>query len=200
GPGRRAGTYRGALPPADRGRAAPAAGAGLMGGRSRAAALAAPRTPHCRCPQASRRHGASCMTGFSQSWLDLREAADHRSRNSRLARLLAEHFAARRPIRVLDLGCGTGSNLRATAPLLGPEQHWRLIDHDEGLLAAAASRLRGWAHASRLEEERLVLSHGAKRISVEFQRADLARDLMGMLSSDTSLVAASALMDLGSGD
>ena len=140
------------------------------------------------------------MSGFSQSWLDLREAADHRSRNRRLARLLAEHFAARRPIRVLDLGCGTGSNLRATAPLLGPEQHWRLIDHDEGLLAAAASRLRAWAHTSRLEEETLVLSHGAKRISVEFTRADLARDLMGMLSSDTSLVAASALMDLVSGD
>ena len=28
-----------------------------------------------------------------------------------------------RPVTVVDLGCGTGFNLRATAPLLGPEQH-----------------------------------------------------------------------------
>ena len=52
------------------------------------------------------------------------------------------------PITVVDLGCGTGSNLRATAPLLGPEQHWTLVDYEPG-----AARRRGRA-ARRLGRRR----------------------------------------------
>jgi hypothetical protein len=63
------------------------------------------------------------MSGFSAQWLDLREPVDHRSRNVELGRRLARHFEGWRPITVVDLGCGTGSNLRATAPrcFAGPE-------------------------------------------------------------------------------
>ena len=50
------------------------------------------------------------------------------------------HFGGRRPIRVVDLGCGTGSNLRATAPLLGAEQHWTLVDYDPAPAATPPSR------------------------------------------------------------
>jgi SAM-dependent methyltransferase len=138
------------------------------------------------------------MSGFSPEWLDLREPVDHRSRNRKLERALAKHFDGWRPVTVVDLGCGTGSNLRATAPLLGPEQHWTLVDNDQRLLEAAAERLASWADGADRQGERLALFKGAKRINVEFRRADLAGDLEAALGPSVNLVTASALFDLAS--
>ncbi len=138
------------------------------------------------------------MTGFTPDWLDLREPVDHRSRNRKLAHALAAHFDGWRPITVVDLGCGTGSNLRATAPLLGPEQYWTLVDHDPSLLDVASKRLTTWADGADAQDARLVLFKGAKRITVEFRRANLAGDLEGALGPSTNLVTASALFDLAS--
>lgn len=136
------------------------------------------------------------VTGFSAEWLDRREPADHRSRNRKLERALAKHFDGWRPITVVDLGCGTGSNLRATAPLLGPEQHWTLVDYEQPLLDAAAVRLVAWADGSDWKDGKLALFKGAKRINVEFRRADLAHDLDAALGPNANLVTASALFDL----
>jgi SAM-dependent methyltransferase len=138
------------------------------------------------------------MSGFALDWLDLREPVDHRSRNRKLAHALAAHFDGWRPITVVDLGCGTGSNLRATAPLLGPEQHWTLVDHDPALLDAASVRLTAWADGADAQDARLVLFKGARRITVEFRRADLAGDLEAALGPSANLVTASALFDLAS--
>ena len=140
------------------------------------------------------------MSGFSAAWLDLREGVDHRARNRRLERALAKHFDGWRPVTVVDLGCGTGSNLRATAPLLGPEQHWTLVDHDQALLDAAADRLAAWADGADRQGGTLALFKGPKRIDVEFRRADLARDLEGALGANANLVTASALFDLVSAE
>jgi SAM-dependent methyltransferase len=136
------------------------------------------------------------VTGFSAEWLDRREPADHRSRNRKLERALAKHFDGWRPITVVDLGCGTGSNLRATAPLLGPEQHWTLVDYEQPLLDAAAVRLAAWADGSDWKDGKLTLFKGAKRINVEFWRADLSCDLDAALGPNANLVTASALFDL----
>jgi hypothetical protein len=138
------------------------------------------------------------MTGFSTAWLDLREGADHRSRSTLVARRLAQHFDGWRPVTVVDLGCGTGSNLRATSPLLGPEQRWTLVDNDRALLEAAADRLSSWADAADRRDGGLELFKGAKRISVDFRCADLAHDLERALGESASLVTASALFDLAS--
>ena len=140
------------------------------------------------------------MSGFSAAWLDLREAADHRSRDAWLANRLARHFQGRRSVTVVDLGCGTGSNLRATALLLGPEQHWTLVDNDQGLLDAAVGRLTAWADGADRQGGTLALFKGAKRINVEFRRADIARDLEAALEPHANLVTASALFDLVSAE
>lgn len=140
------------------------------------------------------------MSGFSADWLALREPADHRSRNAKLGRAVARHFDGWRPVTVIDLGSGTGSNLRATAPLLGPEQHWTLVDYDQALLDAANDRLRAWADGAAAESDRLVLFKGAKRIVVTFRRADLAKDLEAVLDPGANLVTASALFDLASAE
>jgi SAM-dependent methyltransferase len=145
----------------------------------------------------SDRHPGS---GFDPAWLDLREPVDHHSRNEELARALTRHLGSRRSISVLDLGCGTGSNLRATAPLLGPVQQWTLIDHDEALLAVAVERLCAWAATAEHDGSRLLLTKDGKRIWVRFVCADLASDPDGLLEIGADLYTASALFDLVSDD
>lgn len=133
---------------------------------------------------------------FSAEWLALREPADHRSRNVKLAHAVAKYFEGWRPVTVIDLGCGTGSNLRATAPLLGPEQIWTLVDYDAALLAAARERLQAWADGAAEKDGALVLFKGAKRITVSFRQADLAKELDDVLAPGANLVTASALFDI----
>lgn len=136
------------------------------------------------------------MSGFSADWLALREPADHRSRNPALARRLQALLGNRDVIRVVDLGSGTGSNLRATAPLLGPSQEWTLVDYDAGLLEEAARALTRWADEARAIGDDLVLIKGETQIGVRFRVVDLNRDLDSVLQGNADLVTASALFDL----
>src|SRR5882672_1819965 len=78
------------------------------------------------------------MTGFSAEWLALREPADHAARSMELARALLETLPGDRPLRVLDLGAGSGSNLRYLLQAASDSPRpldFLLIDHDPALLA-----------------------------------------------------------------
>ena len=77
------------------------------------------------------------MSGFSPEWLELREAADHRARDGLLAMALADRLQKRPSIQVVDLGCGTGSNIRATYAALGPDSD------PDALLAAITAAVPG---------------------------------------------------------
>jgi SAM-dependent methyltransferase len=136
------------------------------------------------------------MSGFSPEWLALREGVDHRSRDPVLADRLARHFAGQGNVRIVDLGCGTGSNIRATSVLLGPLQSWTLVDYDARLLAAARAALTGWADGSRQDGDALVLEKGGRTLHVRFREADLNRALDAALGDAPDLVTASALFDL----
>ena len=74
---------------------------------------------------------------FDAEWLALREPVDHRSRPKVVLQLLAPAWRTRGWSRVIDLGSGTGSNLRYLAPRLPGPQQWTLFDHDADLLARA---------------------------------------------------------------
>lgn len=138
------------------------------------------------------------MSGFSAEWLRLREDADHRARSRALLRRTAALFAGRDSLRIADLGCGTGSNLRAMALLLPERQAWRLVDHDSALLAAAREALSGWADRAAGAGDRLTLFKQDRIIEVSLQRGDLARDLAAILAEPADLVTAAALIDLTS--
>ncbi len=138
------------------------------------------------------------MAGFTDVWLKLREPADHRSRNADLAEALSGHFALRDEIAVLDIGCGTGSNLRAIANLLPARQTWTLVDHDPGLLSAAREELGRWADETELDGDALRLKKGRLEIAVRFRNADLATDLGATLAQPADLVTAQAFFDLAS--
>ncbi len=138
------------------------------------------------------------MTGFSADWLALREAADHRARNSDLADGLQARFAQRDTVNVVDIGCGSGSNLRGTAPLLPSRQSWTLVDYDADLLSAARGELQKWADASEGHGESLRLRKDRLDIEVSFRQADLAADLETALGTGADLITAAAFFDLTS--
>ena len=136
------------------------------------------------------------MSGFSPDWLALREPADHAARDAGLVAALAR--ALPEPMRAVDLGCGTGSNLRALAPHLGSRQDWLLVDHDPALLSAAAERLSAWAERAEESGDGLILHRGGQRIAVRFRALDLAADPAAALAEGPDLVTAAALFDLAS--
>ena len=104
------------------------------------------------------------MNNFSPEWLDLREAADRRARSREIANAVSARFALRDELRIVDLGSGTGANLRATASLLPNRQAWTLVDNDPELSEAAKVKLSRWADASERNGETLHLKKGDRDI------------------------------------
>ena len=73
---------------------------------------------------------------FSADWLALREPADSGARDEKLMSL-AVSAAGAKPV-IMDLGCGTGSTIRALKQQLPSNTEWRLVDNDPALLEIAA--------------------------------------------------------------
>ena len=115
-------------------------------------------------------------------WLSLREAADSAARSSDLTRAVIGHLPKASPIRVLDLGAGTGANLRYLSPRLAVPQHWLLVDHDSRLLEEAKRRAASAADDVLREIDTRTMN------LVTLDRPELF--------SDRHLVTASALLDL----
>ena len=137
------------------------------------------------------------MTGFSADWLALREPADHRARHAATRDRVVAHLGRLARPEIIDLGCGSGSNLRALAPHLGARQGWRLVDNDPALLDAARAALTLWADAHRADAAGgLTLEKNGKIIDVAFRRVDLSRDAESLLDEGCDLVTAAALFDL----
>ena len=136
------------------------------------------------------------MTGFSPDWLALREPADHAARAATIADDVFVHFAGRSAITLADLGCGTGSNLRAMAEHLPARQIWRLVDWDRNLLDAARGCLVGWADRAETEDADMRLQKAGHDITLRLEQADLARDFESVLDRHADLVTATAFFDL----
>ena len=102
---------------------------------------------------------------------------------------------------ILDLGCGTGSNLRALADHLPDDQQWTLIDHDIELLHAAKAAIARWADCtSSADLTPLELQRHGKHLSVHFLSEDLALNIEQVLTHPSHLVTAAAFFDLVSPD
>ena len=84
-------------------------------------------------------------------WLALREAADFASRSERLTRQAADRLRTLVPVRVLDLGTGTGSNLRYLLEHLPRQQQWTVVDRNPAVLGHLQARTAAWAAARGYE-------------------------------------------------
>jgi hypothetical protein len=139
------------------------------------------------------------MSNFSPEWLQMREPADHRSRNAALAAEVARLFMGKKNVRIVDLGSGLGSNLRALAPQLPCDQQWRLLDHDTDLLSRALTHLGRWKPGAT-NGNGLTLSIDSRIIEVRTETIDLAQNVIGIFADTPDLVTAAALFDLISVD
>jgi SAM-dependent methyltransferase len=139
------------------------------------------------------------VSGFDPDWLALREPYDHAARDPELAARFAASLGDAPTI--VDLGCGSGSNLRYLAPRLGREQSWICVDHDRLLLRAAIDRIRAWAAASGWSLAPAPGGIGVVApdfsIRVRLRAHDLARGLPADLPAGAG-ASASALLDLTS--
>ena len=115
---------------------------------------------------------------FDPVWLSLREPVDHRSRPAALLPLLESACRIHQWSKVMDLGSGTGSNLRYLGSKLPGSQDWTLVDHDADLLK----------HPSSVE--------AAERVrSVHWVQGDLVDQGLTVVAQ-AHLVTGSALLDL----
>jgi hypothetical protein len=116
-------------------------------------------------------------------WLSLREAADAAARSVELTQAVAARLPRERPIRIVDLGSGTGSNVRYLTSRLPPGQEWLLVDADAAILDEARPRLAAVAAAP-----------GA-RLHIDVRTQNLGA-LDPEIFTGRDLVTASALLDL----
>ena len=103
--------------------------------------------------------------GFSAEWLALREPADHAARDSGLLRA-AVQAGGPNPV-VVDVGCGTGSSVRALGPLLPEGTKWRLVDNDQDLLNRAGAEAGSGVtlHCQDIQDLELLPLEGATLIT-----------------------------------
>ncbi|MDX1494677.1 MAG: class I SAM-dependent methyltransferase [Longimicrobiales bacterium] len=80
---------------------------------------------------------------FDAGWLALREEADHRARSRSLVHRLRQEGRQRGWSRLVDLGSGTGSNLRYIAARVPWARRWLLLDHDPVLLDEVTAPFEG---------------------------------------------------------
>jgi hypothetical protein len=118
------------------------------------------------------------VSGFSASWLALREPYDLAARNRNVLDALVAACSQQPSLCLVDLACGTGAGFRALTNWLPPWQTWRLVDNDLGLLARAAGQ------------------SVSPRTHLLARPIDLVRDLELALEAPIDLVTTSALLDL----
>ena len=111
-------------------------------------------------------------------WLALREPADVAARSASLTRHATDLLPRDRTVRAVDLGTGTGSNVRYLAGQIPGQQEWLLVDRDRELLAEAVEALRP-----------------LRNVAVETCEMNLGQ-LDASIFTRRDLVTASALLDL----
>lgn len=123
---------------------------------------------------------------FEGVWLALRERADAEARECATRVFTSALELPPGPVRIVDLGAGSGNNAGYLAPRLEAlgvsQQEWWLVDEDAALLARATRRLSD------------------SGIAVHTRRLDLSTALDSDAFEGAALVTASALFDLVSSE
>jgi hypothetical protein len=142
------------------------------------------------------------VSGFSHEWLRLRAPFDRAARDGALGRRFAASL--RRgdagPLRLIDLGAGTGANARALAPLISGDQDWLLVENDEGLIGWQAAEHIAWAtregYTVTRDPDWVIVADGLARWRFRPWRLDLAREIDTALAAPCEGITMAALIDL----
>ncbi|MCK2041715.1 hypothetical protein KZO83_03275 [Chromohalobacter sp. TMW 2.2308] len=123
---------------------------------------------------------------FSESWLAMREQADHDARATAPLQAAGDWLAAHcqaREARLVDLGSGSGANVRYLTPRLPGPQTWRLVDHDADLLEHALGRCQPLRDMDGMPIRLTTQQHDLNALAADWL-------------TNVDLVTASALCDL----
>src|SRR5688572_31509 len=123
-------------------------------------------------------------------WLAVRETADRTARSTELASAVVNTLPRDRTMRILDLGAGTGSNMRYLWGYLNGPQDWLLVDSDAALLSEANVR----TEAAQQTVPRTTLGY----LRIETRTMNLGPFDQPEIFLGRDLVTASALLDLTS--
>ncbi|MBI4888539.1 MAG: class I SAM-dependent methyltransferase [Acidobacteria bacterium] len=133
-------------------------------------------------------------------WLLLREPADAAARSEALTRDVAGSLGSAEPLHMLDLGTGTGSNIRYLAERLRGPQRWLALDRSAALLAELPRRMVSWAatrgYAATVEGGRCTIRGARFECVIDTHAIDLTLLDDRRIFDGRRLVTASALLDL----
>ena len=136
------------------------------------------------------------------TWLRLREPADTAARSAELTHTISGALAGTTTVHVLDLGTGTGANLRYLAARLPSPQRWLVVDQSASLLSRLPTLISSWGtdrgYEVRMEATGCTIRGAGLDCHVETRRQDLGALKTAELFTGRHLVTASALLDLAS--
>ena len=115
---------------------------------------------------------------FDARWLELREPVDHRSRASVAASIISRAWGKHGWMRIVDLGSGTGSNVRYLSPRLPKPQQWTLVDRDSGLLDTAKVPSTAGAVTSIVHDLALAVAEDITEAGADLVTASAFLDLV----------------------
>ncbi|MEN0004316.1 MAG: class I SAM-dependent methyltransferase [Bacteroidota bacterium] len=138
-------------------------------------------------------------TDFSVEWLTTRYPFDVAARNKDVEQAALMGLPAERPIRLIDLGAGTGNNCRYFIPKLPQDQEWLLLELNPHLIAAAKSQLHAFAKEAGFKvtptADGLYLA-GRKKVTIRFREMSFLNLKEQLDLGSYDLVMAGAVIDL----
>jgi hypothetical protein len=144
------------------------------------------------------------MSAFSLDWLRLRAPFDRAARDPALVRRFAQALRRTpdRPVRLVDLGAGTGANARALAPIIGGDQDWLLAESDPALLGFCPAAQLAWAaregYGVEKEAGAVIIRAGAACWRFAARRFELAGELSRCLAEPYDGLTLSGFANLAS--
>jgi len=137
---------------------------------------------------------------FDPNWLQERYPFDAEARNKELEWQAVHQFAFLNHIQIVDLGCGTGSNVRYYMEQFPQNQTWYCVEEDAGLKEMFWQNISQVAREENYELEKkgdmLKMTKSGHEMEIHFIEGNLMQldGLVDLLRTD--LILANAVFDL----
>ncbi len=137
---------------------------------------------------------------FDPNWLETRYRFDSSARKNSTEKKMLDHFSSLANINIVDIGAGTGNNVRYYASFLPQNQNWLLLDSDSDLNSQSLVLLSQWAKKNhwsyQLSENELRFQVATKTVTVKTKLGSLLELNKLVDLAKVNLITANAVFDL----
>ena len=140
-------------------------------------------------------------TGFSTIWLEERFRFDAAARNAQLEHICLKYIDKYPRVNLVDVGAGSGANVRHWAERIPQDQSWTLVEQDGELLAEGLQLTAAWGKERGFEvyegsKGEWIFSTSSKKVQVKGVVGSLL-DINEQVDLTTQhMVMANAVFDL----